>query len=338
MITMQKLKDLGLNHLSEAVLKRLTQNHIITLLDFLQEDEMKLSALTKLRLNVILSVRAEILTKFSAPIINGTTLLKRISETRTVLNTGILSLDSILLGGIPVGYITELCGLAGSGKTQLSLQLAVNCARRLENTILYIDTKGDFSAIRIQKILDANGCSHKDMAEIMYRIRVVHIWTMEDLVELFKSLNDKTLIINNLALIIVDSLPCLMMQYIGDENKIGFNLLNTLVNYSRFIGNQLNVGIIYINVQTRWIDNDILDVEDDDMSSALREPTYIEKRNRCLGKYWQNIPAVVLLLEKLEDSATDKDSAQIKVTVINSNIARNVNSQCFLNLNALGVI
>lgn len=71
------------------------------------------------------------------------------------------SLDSILHGGIPVGYITELCGLAGSGKTQLSLQLAINCARHNNNTILYIDTKGDFSAIRIQKILDANGFSHK---------------------------------------------------------------------------------------------------------------------------------------------------------------------------------
>lgn len=73
----------------------------------------------------------------------------------------IFSLDSLLNGGIPVGYITELCGLAGSGKTQLSLQLAVNCARHDTNTILYVDTKGDFSAIRIQKILDANGYSHK---------------------------------------------------------------------------------------------------------------------------------------------------------------------------------
>lgn len=73
------------------------------------------------------------------------------------------------------------------------------------------------------------------------------------------------------------------------------------------------------------------------MSSALKEPAYIEKRNRCLGRYWQNIPAVVLLVEKLEDSPAEKDSTPIKVTVINSNIARNVNSQCMLTLNAFGV-
>lgn len=336
---MQKLKYLSLTHLSESVLKRLAQNHILTIIDFLQEDVQKLSTLTKLSLSEILSVRNEIFTKFSAPLINGTTLLSRISDTRTVLSTGILSLDSLLNGGIPVGYITELCGLAGSGKTQLSLQLAVNCARQDTNTILYVDTKGDFSAIRIQKILDANGYSHKDMAELMYKIRVVHIWTMEDLLELFKSVKNETLDIAHLALIIVDSLPCLMMQFIGDENKIGLNLLNTLVNYSRFIGNKFNVGIVYINVQTRWIDNDILDMEDEQQlsSSALKEPAYIEKRNRCLGRYWQNIPAVVLLVEKLEDSPAEKDSTQIKVTVINSNMARNVNSQCMLTLNAFGV-
>lgn len=71
------------------------------------------------------------------------------------------SLDAILNGGIPTGYLTELCGLADSGKTQLCLQLAINTVKNSENTVLYIDTKGDFSATRIQKILDACGYSHK---------------------------------------------------------------------------------------------------------------------------------------------------------------------------------
>lgn len=59
------------------------------------------------------------------------------------------------------------------------------------------------------------------MASIMYKIRVVNIWTMEDLVELFKCLKNKTLEIENLAMIIVDSLPCLMFQHLGDDNKMG---------------------------------------------------------------------------------------------------------------------
>lgn len=41
----------------------------------------------------------------------------------------------------------------------------------------------------------------------------------------------------------------------------GLSLLNILVNYSRFIANEFNVAIIYINIQTRWIDSDISDLE-----------------------------------------------------------------------------
>lgn len=59
------------------------------------------------------------------------------------------------------------------------------------------------------------------MASIMFKIKVVHIWTMEELVEFFKSLKNKIIPTENLSMVIIDSLPCLMFQYIGEENKIG---------------------------------------------------------------------------------------------------------------------
>ncbi|KAJ8725454.1 hypothetical protein PYW08_003637 [Mythimna loreyi] len=306
---------------------------------FLQEDVSKLSTLTKLSLPQILAIRNEIFTKYSAPLINGTDLFTKVFKTRSRISTGIASLDAVTSGGIPVRCITEICGLAESGKTQLSFQLAINCVKDEDYIVLYVDTKGDFSAVRIQKMLDAQRYSHKDMASIMYKIRVVHIWTMEDLVELYKSLKNKTLIIENLAMIIVDSLPCLMFQHLGDDNKMGLSLLNVLVNYSRYIANEFDVGIIYINIQTRWIDSDISDIEDDgESTSAFKESTYIEKRNRCLGRYWEQIPTLVLLLEKNENIYRESDSfTQIKVSVISSNAVKNENSQCILKLSSVGI-
>lgn len=70
-------------------------------------------------------------------------------------------MDSITNGGFPVRHITEICGLADSGKSQLCFQLAINVAKDDDSTVLYVDTKGDFSAVRVQKILDAQGYSHK---------------------------------------------------------------------------------------------------------------------------------------------------------------------------------
>lgn len=44
---------------------------------------------------------------------------------------------------------------------------------------------------------------------------------MEEMIELCKKLKNEIISIENLSLIIVDSLPCLMLQHFGDENKIG---------------------------------------------------------------------------------------------------------------------
>lgn len=59
------------------------------------------------------------------------------------------------------------------------------------------------------------------MAIVMYKIRVIHIWTMDEILEFLKSLKNKIVVIERLSLIIIDSLPCLMFQYLGDDNKIG---------------------------------------------------------------------------------------------------------------------
>ncbi|CAB3234613.1 unnamed protein product [Arctia plantaginis] len=335
---MQKLKSQGIRHLSDGVLKILTQNRITTIYDFLEEDISKLSSLTRLNLPEILAIRSDIFEKYSAPLVNGTTLLTKVLINEKKITTGIKSLDAATCGGIPMGCITELCGLAESGKSQLSFQVAINCVKNTERTVLYVDTKGDFSAIRIQQILGSQNCSNKEMASIMYKIKVVYIWTMDELVELFRSIKNKTFVIENLALVIVDSLPCLMFQYLGDENKMGLSLLNTLVNYSRFVGNEFNIGIVYINIQTRWIDSDICEEEDNvQSSSALKEHSYVEKRNRCLGRYWEQIPALVLILEVLERVKETFSFTQIKVSVMCSNNVKCHKNECTINLSMCGI-
>lgn len=64
------------------------------------------------------------------------------------------------------------------------------------------------------------------MAAIMIKIKVIHIWSMEDLIKLLEGLKNFTLKIEKLSLIIIDSLPSLMLQHFGDNNKLG--MINTL--------------------------------------------------------------------------------------------------------------
>ncbi|XP_045485029.1 DNA repair protein RAD51 homolog 4 isoform X3 [Pieris rapae] len=209
--------------LSSVLLKKLTKNCINTIADFLREDVENISKITKLDVACIFDIRDIIFKNYSAPSVSGTTLHAKYLTQNRYLETGIKRLDTILNGGIPIGFLTEVCGLAGSGKSQFCMQLAINSAK-LSHSVIYIDTKGDFSAVRIQKILEAHGLSHKEMATIMLNINVVQIFSMTDLISLLECIKTKKIVFDRLSLVIIDSLPCLMFQHFGDSNKIGKKL------------------------------------------------------------------------------------------------------------------
>lgn len=86
---MHKLKQVNHAALTDDILKKLSQSRIATILEFLQEDTEKLSIITKLSLSDILTIRSHIFDKYSAPLINGATLLKRIKTKKKFLQTGI---------------------------------------------------------------------------------------------------------------------------------------------------------------------------------------------------------------------------------------------------------
>ena len=63
-------------------------------------------------------------------------------------------------GGVPLGKIVEVCGAAGLGKTQISIQLCVNvqipeCVGGLGGQAVYIDTEGSFMSNRAIEIAQA---------------------------------------------------------------------------------------------------------------------------------------------------------------------------------------
>jgi len=73
------------------------------------------------------------------------------------ITTGSSQLDKILEGGIEAGYITELFGEFGTGKTQLCHQLCVTCQLPFERgggqgRALVIDTEGNFRPERCAEI------------------------------------------------------------------------------------------------------------------------------------------------------------------------------------------
>ncbi|CAN9515288.1 unnamed protein product [Ophioblennius macclurei] len=86
-------------------------------------------------------------------------LLQKEEELRSIV-TFCSQLDVTLNGGIPIGKITEICGVPGIGKTQLCLQLAVDvqvpqCFGGVEGQVIFVDTEGTFILQRVVDIAAA---------------------------------------------------------------------------------------------------------------------------------------------------------------------------------------
>lgn len=64
--------------------------------------------------------------------------------------SGCRSLDEMLGGGVETGVVTQLYGGSGSGKTNICIQLAVECVKSGKK-VIFIDTEG-FSADRFKQI------------------------------------------------------------------------------------------------------------------------------------------------------------------------------------------
>ncbi|CAP92387.1 DNA repair protein [Penicillium chrysogenum] len=84
---------------------------------------------------------------------------KRASQWNTI-STLDPAMDALLGGGIPTGYVTEVTGESGSGKTQflLSLCLAVQLPKPqgLQRRAIYISTEHSLSTPRLSQILECH--------------------------------------------------------------------------------------------------------------------------------------------------------------------------------------
>ncbi|KAI0513159.1 DNA repair protein RAD57 [Xylaria bambusicola] len=88
---------------------------------------------------------------------SGTELLARPWHTISTLDA---SLDAALGGGVPTGYITEITGESGAGKTQFLLTLLLSVQlpppHGLGRPALYISTEAALSTKRLSQILSQN--------------------------------------------------------------------------------------------------------------------------------------------------------------------------------------
>ena len=133
------------------------------------------------------------------------------------ITSGSTQLDSLLGNGFETRAITELYGEFGSGKTQVTFQLAVNAQLPVEeggldSEVALVDTENSFNANRIKQMAEAKGL---DGVEVLKKVHVAAARNSDDqmlLVDKVNALSET----HNIRLFIVDSVTSnFRYEYIG---------------------------------------------------------------------------------------------------------------------------
>lgn len=162
------------------------------------------------------------------------------------------SLDSLTEGGIDVGSVTEIFGEAGSGKSQLCMQLALNCAlpkkyNGLEGRSVYVSTDKRFS---IQRLNQMANCM-KEMfnlqdLELLDNIDIIEFTTTHELLNFVKfKLPQRIELYPNVRLVIIDSIAGIF-RHETNYIKRATDMRETVRNLER-LADEHNLAIIMSN-------------------------------------------------------------------------------------------
>ncbi len=140
-------------------------------------------------------------------------------------------LDELLGGGVESGIITEIYGEGGSGKTNLCLQVARNCARKAK--VIYIDAEG----VSIERFRQICG---KDFEALLRNVLFYKVHSPE---EQEKAVNEAIKLMRTGAacLVVVDS-AIVHYRLTGDDGDAE-NTKSLLLQLRRLMGSALEKDV-----------------------------------------------------------------------------------------------
>lgn len=192
---------------------------------------------------------------------------RQLSRTGAHLQTGLPTLDVALAGGLAVGTVTEITGIAGSGKTQMCLHLAARAVLDDPHAhVVYIDTERSFTARRFASIL--NGLAPDGVGTIsaeaddpvlrarLDRVIVVRPLSSAHLIGAVQALGQFMAKQIKVALIVIDSIGALVRAEFDREARMKrVEHLTALSAAIKRMADKLQAVVVVANQVVRLIDD-----------------------------------------------------------------------------------
>lgn len=167
------------------------------------------------------------------------------------ISVGSEGFNDLIGGGIETQSITEVFGEFGSGKSQISHELAVTVQLPieqggLEGECVFIDTENTFRPERIEQIADGFQLEHE---EVLQNIHIARAFNSSHQILMAEKVNELIQQGNNIKLVIVDSLMAhFRAEYVGRESlAVRQQKLNQHLHTLQQLANTYNIAIFITN-------------------------------------------------------------------------------------------
>ncbi|KAJ6539043.1 P-loop containing nucleoside triphosphate hydrolase protein [Mycena capillaripes] len=169
--------------------------------------------------------------------------------------SGLPQLDEILHGLTTSRRLIEVSGNKGSGKTSLLLQLVLHhLVHHPQSSVLWIDTTGDFSAVRAAEILersdvpDASAALERLQVSLAFDVDSVH----EVLEELRFSFSPSTPHQTRTRVIVLDTITPLFAHLLSPVSSQGHAIMTGFMRQLRAFAQIFSMTVFVVNNSTAF--------------------------------------------------------------------------------------
>lgn len=202
-------------------------------------------------------------------------------QNESFLTSGCSNIDNALRGGFSRKGITQIYGQAGTGKTQIALQLCLtvqipSISQTEPFGAVYICTEATFPSKRLSQLLKKSPITKKFSisSDVIF---VEHVSSMEKLEECICQKIPFLLQHRKIGLLVVDSIAApFRVEYYESELKNRARILRKIGEQLHFISSEYNIPIICVNQASAMMSNELLSL------NAIEEQP-------ALGIVWANL-------------------------------------------------
>jgi len=285
----------------------LSQFNIRTLSQLMATKPEKLSSILARSYTVVCKLRKDLLTEFASFPVLGLEDYQTKLERESFISTGSSSLDKMLGGGLRRGTVYEVFGFPGTGKTQLCLTTTASSLTK-NDTVVLIDTKGDFCVERFVQILSSK-INYDESSSLNDRLKFCSARTAETLLESVKIIDEMDG--EDVGLVVVDNISLPVMRLVIDGDiQTGMNIGSKISQLLHKIADCKGASILLVS----------------NMKGGTGNNSY-----GCvpaLGSVWNSTASVRILMTRESDT-------NVSATITRGS---NLGAKCFVTVNKTGIV